>query len=99
MAQGKMKVKATNMKNVGSKNQRNKIGMKKGGKYIAPKKKVRVNEQKLKLKLQRSINSNIEADLVQKAGASSLSLVKSAAAGTSKEDKKVKTKEKKTGSK
>lgn len=68
MAQGKMKVKNANIQKK-AKHSKKVLGPKKGGKRkIAPKKTVKVKEQKLKLHLQKSINHTIEIELAQKAG-------------------------------
>ncbi|XP_066932043.1 UPF0390 protein zgc136864-like [Clytia hemisphaerica] len=97
MAQGKLKVKGSGGVQKKSKHQKkNHLGPKKGGKKnIAPKKQQKIKEKKLKVHLERSIQSSIEQQLVQKAGPESLSLVKApetststSAGGKSKQTKK-----------
>jgi len=96
MAQGKMRVSNSQVQKK-AKHQNKVFGTKKGGgRKIAPKKKQKIKERNIKLHLQKSINATIENELAQKAGHSSLAMVKGQGEVKDKKSGKVVTNDRKS---
>ncbi|KAH3890944.1 UPF0390 protein zgc136864-like [Dreissena polymorpha] len=66
MAQGNKKLNAPGIASKKEKNRTKKQNMKKGGKYIAPKKHKVMEQAKLKKALDKAIKTNIEQEITQK---------------------------------